>query len=216
MLENGFELIENFISSMEIEELLEEITPLVSMGVSGSIRNIEKKSKKIYEYSRSNKVIDSISQYLPGHPRLTRAIFFNKTADKNWLVTWHQDKTVAVSEKFNVPGWGPWSTKDGVLHVQPPVDVLNQMVTLRLHLDDTNLENGCLKVLPNSHQQGILSQSALSEYVSKNKTFSCIANKGAALIMRPHLIHSSAKGSRPSQRRILHLEYGSYHLPPGS
>ncbi|WP_367317780.1 phytanoyl-CoA dioxygenase family protein [Microbulbifer spongiae] len=167
------------------------------------------------ELAQSQKIRDLASGYLPGKASLVRVILFNKTEETNWFVTWHQDRTVAVSEKFEKENWQPWSIKDGIYHVQPPVEVLNQMVTFRIHLDNTDLENGCLKVLPNSHKLGILDHAAIQEYTKNHDFVTCKAPAGSALVMRPHILHSSSRGSNPSQRRILHLEYSSYTLPAG-
>lgn len=35
----------------------------------------------------------------------------------------------------------------GVLHVQPPMDVMSRMLAIRLHLDETGPENGPLRVI---------------------------------------------------------------------
>src|SRR5690606_16226043 len=86
--------------------------------------------------------------------RVVRSILFDKTPDANWKVAWHQDLSIAVRERADVAGYGPWSRKDGVVHVEPPTSVLKRMVTLRLHLDDCNAENGPLRVLPGSHAHG--------------------------------------------------------------
>ena len=66
---------------------------------------------------------DLVRPYLPGEPVPVRGIYFDKRPGTNWLVAWHQDLTLALKERSEVPGWGPWSVKDGVPHVQPPVDV---------------------------------------------------------------------------------------------
>jgi ectoine hydroxylase-related dioxygenase (phytanoyl-CoA dioxygenase family) len=80
-----------------------------------------------------------------------RAIFFDKSSGSNWLVPWHQDLTIAVASKCEAPGFGPWSVKDGIPHVQPPDELLKQMIALRLHLDDCDASNGALRVIPGSH-----------------------------------------------------------------
>ena len=87
------------------------------------------------------------------------------------------------------------------------------MIAIRIHLDAATIDNGCLKILPNSHQFGIMSQEHIQEYTATNKALLCEVNKGAALVMRPHLLHASSKGRKPSQRRILHLEFSDYVLP---
>jgi hypothetical protein len=40
-----------------------------------------------------------------------RGIFFNKTRGSNWKVVWHQDLTIAVRERGDVSGFGPWTIK---------------------------------------------------------------------------------------------------------
>lgn len=51
---------------------------------------------------------------------VVRGILFDKTDSANWKVPWHQDVTIAVTEQVEAEGFGPWSVKAGVLHVQPP------------------------------------------------------------------------------------------------
>jgi hypothetical protein len=67
-----------------------------------------------------------------------RAIYFDKSSDANWLVPWHQDLTLALRERLESPGFGPWSVKDGIPHVQPPVELLERMLTVRIHFDDAD------------------------------------------------------------------------------
>lgn len=93
--------------------------------------------------------------------------------------------------------------------MQPPLEVLNQMLTLRIHIDPADDQNGCLQVMPSSHKLGVLKHSEINEHVDKNRVVNCIAKKGDTLIMRPLLLHSSSKALNPSHRRTLHLEYSS-------
>ncbi len=214
-LENGYEIIDEFLTHNQLNALKDDIESFgLSAKVSG-IRNVEKKFASIQKLAMSDYLIGQAQNYLNGIPNLVRAILFNKPTANNWLVTWHQDRTVAVSKKFERDGWGPWSVKDGVIHVQPPPDVLNQMITFRIHIDDSNKENGCLKVLPNSQKLGVLAHDAIQDFVHNHKSVTCEAKAGSALVMRPHILHSSSKATIPSQRRILHLEYCSFKLPTG-
>lgn len=105
--------------------------------------------------------------------------------------------------------------KDGVLHVQPPIDVLQQMITIRIHLDASTASNGCLKVMPGSHNEGVMSQEFIDQYSKTHREIVCSAPEGSALLMRPHLLHASNKASNPGQRRVLHMEFSSYALPAG-
>lgn len=105
--------------------------------------------------------------------------------------------------------------KDGTYHVQPPVAVLDKMVTFRLHLDPADETNGCLKVIPGTHKYGILKQTEIDEIVKREIAIPCVVEAGDSVIMRPHLLHSSSKAKRPSHRRIVHIEYSSHVLPQG-
>src|SRR5262245_19978769 len=58
-----------------------------------------------------------------------RAVLLDKTPATNWSVPWHQDRTIAVAERVEVAGFGPWTVKSGLLHVAPPFDVLAAMLT---------------------------------------------------------------------------------------
>lgn len=214
-LEDGYELIREFLSHDQLVSINSEIQSVVFPAKAGGIRNAEKKFSSIRELASSEQLTAQAAKYLSGSASLVRAILFNKTKANNWLVTWHQDRTVAVSERFKKLEWGPWSLKDQVHHVQPPVDVLNQMVTFRVHLDDTSLKNGCLKVFPKSHKLGILDPGSIRAYVQDHEAVVCEAPAGSVLVMRPHILHSSSKAETPSQRRVLHLEYSSFKLPSG-
>ncbi len=211
--ENGCEIVKSFISENWRSTILREIeTSEVSTEVSG-VRNINKKLKSVAEYLNSTDFKEKASPFVPVNAQLVRAILFNKSPESNWFVTWHQDKTVSVSSKFEESGWGAWSVKENTLHVQPPLAVLDSMVTIRVHLDSTPKENGCLKVIPNSHKLGILNSEKINEVVVSEKVYFCEAEKGAALIMRPHLLHASSKSSEPSNRRVLHFEFSNWQLP---
>ena len=47
-----------------------------------------------------------------------RAILFDKTPSANLKVAWHQDRSIAVKRRIDVPGYGPWSVKEGIEHVR--------------------------------------------------------------------------------------------------
>lgn len=144
-----------------------------------------------------------------------RAIVFDKSTTSNWLVPWHQDVTIAVASRREAPGFGPWSIKDGIPHVQPPDALLDEMLAVRLHLDDCDAENGALRVIPGSHRHGRLTPDQITALRTTTPEVICQASAGDALLMRPLLLHASSKSTRAQHRRILHLEYCSATLPAG-
>ncbi len=144
-----------------------------------------------------------------------RGILFDKTPDANWKVAWHQDLSIAVKRRVEVPGFGPWSIKAGVQHVQPPVEVLEQMVTVRLHLDDCDESNGPLRVLAGSHAAGVLSDDQIATWRRTTAPMSCLCPAGGAILMRPLLLHASSSATSPRHRRVIHIEYAAGDLPDG-
>lgn len=144
-----------------------------------------------------------------------RGIFFNKNPRANWKVTWHQDCVIAVREKLEIDGWGPWSSKAGLVHVRPALAVLQQMLAIRIHLDDCAEDNGPLRIIPGSHRYGILSDAEIQDR-SKESTVACAVSRRDAILMRPLLLHSSPPAMRPSNRRVVHLEFAAHDLPSGA
>lgn len=212
---HGIEIRTNQTSNNIIETIKDEINKSEEISSKHGIRNADKKIKSISTLANSIKFLQLATKLLGSQPKLVRSIYFDKTSDRNWLVTWHQDKTISLNKRIEQANWGPWSIKDGVHHVQPSVDILNQMITFRLHLDDSDRHNGCLKVIPNSHKLGILSQQKISNVISSSQVEYCEVKMGDLVIMRPHIIHASDKSVLPSHRRVIHIEYSNYCLPNG-
>ena len=141
-----------------------------------------------------------------------RGILFEKTPDSNWKVQWHQDRTIAVRERRDVAEYGPWTMKAGVLHVQPPAQVMARMLAVRLHLDDSNEENGPLRVIPGSHKAGRISDEQIAVW-REYPSVVCSVPKGGAILIRPLLLHASSACSKPGHRRVIHLEFSADELP---
>ncbi len=154
-----------------------------------------------------------IRPHLPAEPIPVRAIYFDKSPDANWFVGWHQDLTIALRARAEVPGFSRWTVKDGIPHAQPPVEFLERMLTVRLHLDDADDSNGALRVLPGSHGFGILSSGRMDELAASQSEVLCAAAAGDALLMRPLLLHASSRSASARHRRVLHIEYAGFTLP---
>jgi hypothetical protein len=144
-----------------------------------------------------------------------RGILFDKTGEANWKVPWHQDVTIAVTNKSEANGYGPWSLKAGVLHVQPPAAILENMLSVRIHLDDCPATNGALRVLPATHLLGKLTQAQIEVALSQRAPMTCEASAGDALLMRPLLIHASSPSIVPTHRRVIHFDYANAELADG-
>jgi ectoine hydroxylase-related dioxygenase (phytanoyl-CoA dioxygenase family) len=210
---DGVEIRRSVLAAEQIAAIRAQVSVDHEILRRTGIRNLEKKFSSIAETAADSSVLSIAESLLGKPPKLVRALFFDKTDDRNWFVAWHQDRTVTLNRRVEMQGWGAWSEKDGVHHVQPPRLVLDHMVTIRLHIDDADVESGCLSVIPGSHRHGILDQNAVGRALSDAVPRDCVVRAGDAVVMHPLILHSSARSSSPGHRRVVHLEYSSYELP---
>jgi ectoine hydroxylase-related dioxygenase (phytanoyl-CoA dioxygenase family) len=144
-----------------------------------------------------------------------KATLFDKSTDANWLVAWHQDISIPVENRCELPMWNGWAVKDGVNYVQPPSEMLSSLAALRIHLDECTTSSGPLRVLKASHQLGRVPHEQCAALAASYEEQVVIGKVGSALLMRPLLIHASSKATVSERRRVLHLEFAALELPDG-
>jgi hypothetical protein len=153
------------------------------------------------------------SRYGGRHARPVRIATFDKSLDSNWSVPWHQDRTIAVRQRIDVEGFGPWSTKDGVVRVEPPVAILAGMLTLRLFVDDCSEDNGPLEVAVGSHRHGRVAARDVAGLAGRSEIFLGTGQAGDVFVMKALAIHRSNRARSPLCRRVLHVDYAGVDLP---
>lgn len=210
---DGYELLRGVAGPDEVHALREELAPLVDAG-RGGVRNLLD-HPAVRRWAADPRVREMVEPALGASALAVRAILFDKTPDANWKVTWHQDVTIAVRDRVEVKGFGPWSLKEEVWHVRPPVAVLEGMLAVRLHLDRCREENGPVRVVPGSHQEGLLREADYDGCRARRGEVVCVAEEGDVLLMRPLLLHASSPAQVPRHRRVLHIEFAGRELPPG-
>ena len=142
---------------------------------------------------------------------IVKSIYFDKPEQSNWFVAWHQDLTISVAEKAEVPGFAPWTVKQNQFAVQPPPEILEQNFTIRIHLDDTDKDNGALRVVPGSHAKGVCRPQSIDW--TKQAEAVCEVRRGGVMIMRPLLLHASNRTTNHARRRVVHIEFSKTTLP---
>jgi ectoine hydroxylase-related dioxygenase (phytanoyl-CoA dioxygenase family) len=143
---------------------------------------------------------------------IVKSIYFDKPEASNWFVAWHQDLTISVDKKIELPSFSNWTTKQHQFAVQPPIRYLESIVTVRIHLDDTDEHNGALRVIPGSHQKGIHRSTSAAN--TTNET-TCPVKMGGVMLMRPLLQHASNRTTNGRRRRVIHIELSNLDLPDG-
>jgi len=207
-------MMPSLLLSNEVANLITLIEGRVVPGQKrGSIRDIMTRVPELRAVAEAPALRAIISQILGPNAVVIRSTLFDKTDGANWKVPWHQDVTIAVRERVELKGYGPWSIKEGVHHVQPPTEVLERMVTIRIHLDACPASNGALRVMPGTHHLGCINQNDAPTHAIENNTICCEATAGEALVMRPLLLHASSVATNPSHRRVLHFDYAATEPP---
>lgn len=195
-------MIRGVFSKSEIEALRVEADRVAKAKGSACVRHLREKSTEFDRLAMSER----LQKLLPPGLSPVRSILFDKTPRENWPVTWHQDLTITVQEKIELEGYGPWSTKSGSIHTQAPEALLQKMVTIRIHLDETPASNGALRVIPQSHKKGKLESKSILSHVDDSEVI-CAGDPGDVLLMSPLILHASKRADSPGKRRIIHFEY---------
>ena len=157
----------------------------------------------------------ALSSLIPTGQVAVQCTYFEKSASRNWLVPIHQDLSIPVACRVDDSGLRGWSQKEGALFVQAPVELLAQLVAVRVHLDACGADDGPLRVLPGSHRLGLVAPEAAVLARNAAAEVTCEAAPCDALVMRPLLLHASSKASGQSRRRVLHFVFGPPLLTHG-
>jgi hypothetical protein len=147
--------------------------------------------------------------------RPVRAILFDKTPDANWALGWHQDRTIAVQQRIDVPGFARWNCKAGAVHVEPPFWLMERMITARIHLDPVPADNAPLLIAPGSHRMGRIAEQTIRTVVDECGSFTCLAEAGDIWLYRTAILHASERSKNGSRRRVLQVDYSAEDLPGG-
>ncbi|MDQ6786349.1 MAG: phytanoyl-CoA dioxygenase family protein [Acidobacteriota bacterium] len=220
--ERGFDIVDNVFDEQIIDNLTLKLARLKfdetakqRQSVAFGVRNLLNVAPFVREFADSDAVRKLIEPIAGKEARVVRAIFFDKTPEANWKVPFHQDLTIAVKKQKAAADFSAWTRKANILHVQPPASVLENILTLRAHLDDTDESNGALRVVARSHRFGKLSAAQIEKLKVASEIATCRVGKGGAMLMRPLLLHASSAATNVSHRRVLHFEFSSENLPEG-
>jgi hypothetical protein len=152
---------------------------------------------------------------LGGACQPVRAVLFDKTETTNWSLPWHQDCTIVVTARHEIEGFGPWTVKDSLVHVAPPIEILAGMVTLRAHLDAVPINNAPLLVAPGSNHFGRIAEPDIPNVVARCGVATCLAERGDVWLYATPILHASQVATEPRRRRVLQVDFAVGSLPGG-
>ncbi|WP_199118755.1 phytanoyl-CoA dioxygenase family protein [Pedobacter sp. ASV28] len=218
--ENGFAIIEEIYSKEEIDQIVDQIEQ------ADQSKMTFRKSTDLFAIRQFLKEVPDSMVPIFNHKLKTliygifgtgyfnvKSIYFDKPSTSNWYVPYHQDLTIAVDRNTDLVGFSSWTVKQQQFAVQPPLEILKNIFTIRIHLDNTNAENGALKVIPKSHLKNIYRPETINWTTETEIT--CNVKAGGIMIMKPLLLHSSERTTNQRRRRVIHLEFSDSELPSG-
>ncbi|MFN3754240.1 phytanoyl-CoA dioxygenase family protein [Flavobacterium sp.] len=216
--ELGFSVVNNVYSEYEIE--------LISSFINGldtskpifrktddlfAIRQFVKEFPEIKSLLFNDNLKKIIQEIGGENCFVVKSIYFDKPEKSNWFVAYHQDLTISVDKKIETEGFGPWTVKQNQFAVQPTLDILENIFTIRIHLDDTDENNGALKVIDKSHTKSIYRTETINWDIEKETI--CSVNSGGIMLMKPLILHGSNRTQNNKRRRVIHIEFSSKDLP---
>lgn len=156
---------------------------------------------------------NAVAQALLPNARPVFARWFDKTRAANWSLAWHQDRTIALAARRDTPGFTSWTIKQGIPHAVPPFEILDRMLVLRIHLDDTGPASAPLLVAPGSHRLGLVPEPEIPAAVESCGTQTCLAAAGDLWAYAAPILHASSPMQAEGRRRVLQLAYSADALP---
>lgn len=220
--DEGYSLRKGVLNASQVDQILAaiehaKVSATVRKRGAGvfAMRHLLKEVPEVCQIAESATILNMVREILGPTAFPVRAVLLDNDPDAAWYLNWHQDLHIGVKKRLDAPGFSAWSVKNGILHVQPPVEYLSRMLTVRIHLDDCLAQDGALEVIPSSHYTGVLSKKRIDDMDARGSYQVCAARSGDVLLMRPLLVHRSSTARDEGRRRIVHIEYTSRMLPDG-
>jgi hypothetical protein len=206
--DSGFVVLPGVLENATLTPIAEALVALAGVQSRAGIRGLLR-VPAVRQLASDERLLHIAQEFVGAGPVPFRATLFDKSPIANWLVAWHQDLVLPVTSRVDSREWGPWTIKAGVLHARAPASALATVVALRIHLDDSTSANGPLRVLPHTHDRGVLSRGQIEQLSREIAPVECTERAGGVVVMRPLLLHASSKSEGATPRRVLHIEYAS-------
>jgi ectoine hydroxylase-related dioxygenase (phytanoyl-CoA dioxygenase family) len=207
-LDQGYSIVEGVFVRAEMGGVVQTLAADVPLRTKAGARHLLN-VPVVRDLSVDPRMLAIARQFVGPAATPFRATLFDKSPSANWLVVWHQDTALPLRRRVEHDGWGPWSIKAGILYAHAPAWALEQVIALRVSLDDSSMTNGPLRVLPGTHRGGVYTDEQVERLAQSTIPVDCVARSGSVVAMRPLTVHASSKSHVAQPRRVLHIEYAA-------
>lgn len=211
--DKGYEIIEGVFTKFEVDEIL-NLLETKKIDSKFGVREFLLQNSEIAEKVFNENLLRLIGKISPTCKMSIKSIYFDKPPSANWVVNWHQDLTINLVSKIDTEDFKNWRINEERVVVQPSREILESIFTLRIHLDDCTKENGALRVIEESHKNGVIE---IKDWMKNKRGVEkiCEVQRGGVLIMKPLILHSSKRTENEKNRRVIHIEFIDRELPSG-
>lgn len=136
--EDGFAIIPDVFAPADMDRIIAEIEQCSPTRSRAGVRHALRLDP-VAKIAHHQDLLDVVHGVLGAAAFPFHATLFEKSSNTNWLVVWHQDTALPLRGKSLVPGWGPWSVKDGVEYAHAPVRRTGQRMVKRYWLSGQTL-----------------------------------------------------------------------------
>ena len=211
IVSDGFRVLPGVFPAAEMDRLAERLSQSAVPRTRAGIRHLLA-DEAVESLANDSRLVDLARHLLGPQAFPFHATLFDKSSSANWLVTWHQDTALPLRERRDAQGWGPWSVKRSVTYAHAPASALDQVLAIRVHLDESDNNNGPLRVLPCTHLLGVLTDDEIHQLSLDVQPIECGCEVGGVVMMRPLTVHASSKVTSDRRRRVLQIEYAAQRL----
>src|SRR5207237_1423651 len=102
-------------------------------GPASGARNLLQLWPDIIDLARQPALVAAVTSVLGTEAGLMRGLYFDKPPGQSWALPWHRDLTIAVQRHGELGTFRKPTTKAGVPHVEAPRDLLQTLLTARIH-----------------------------------------------------------------------------------
>ncbi len=188
----GYTICQRVVEPALLEEMTEHINNFVA-ATKETIRpeHLDRPhgwDKRFLDFCATPSILDQVEQFIGPNIVLFASHLICKMKGDGLEVPWHQDAIYWPLEPMNV-------------------------ITLWLAIDDSTVENGCMKVIPGTHKLGplqhgndpdaahkVLHLRLEPELLDESKVVNCVLKRGDASFHAPYTVHGSTPNTSPYRR----------------